>query len=392
MENQDKKTQEEDSLKIPYSIRTMDSDLKKEDLKTGSFDLRKKEQDNSKKDLPIQIEKREEKKENQTEKSPFLENLNSRPQNQPVKNGPEHLPEKNKEEIKIKEKAQKNKSLVPNNLNKIKLEKTTEKKVFSNNLILILLLVISLITISSGLYYFFYLNKQSPLPVPENINNTTVETENELTEEKNEENFNLINFSTLELKEDGDLINLLRNKKDQINTSLNFEIVENNQKINTESILNQLGFSLPQELLEQVNGTWLNLNKEDSALKLGLVFKINDAEKVASILLNNEPSLPEMLSPLFVDEVFILQDEEISFANSQELAGVRYYNLVKGFNNKAIDWKIQNNEHLLITTSQKTMEDLIYNLENNQIEIEEEKVNKVENQEIPVDEIEIETN
>jgi hypothetical protein len=253
----------------------------------------------------------------------------------------------------------------------------------SSGFLLILLLVISLITLASGYYYFYYLKQGE---VSEKI------TEKVENENKKEENFPVnktINFSVISLDNEKSLIDQIKNKKNEIINSQNFKIEKDKKNINKEILLNEMGINLPQEILENINDVFINLNKENQILKVGLIFEIKNPEKVRPILLNNEPFLPEMLSPLFIDEAFILQDEEVSFMDSDKLKGVRYYNLVEGFNDKAIDWKILEleNDYLFITTSQKTMDDLISNFKNSQINFEEEKVDDVENQEIGVGEI-----
>ena len=77
---------------------------------------------------------------------------------------------------------------------------------------------------------------------------------------------------------------------------------------------------------------------------------------------NNEYRLPEMLKPLFIDEAFVSQDSQIEFKNSKDLENVRYYNLTKGFDNRAIDWGIIDDKYLVITTSKSSMENILNDL------------------------------
>lgn len=385
------------SLEIPYTIRTMDSDLKKEDSKMSSFKINERSEKEGEEEKKKKIEEKEkeiEKKpplqpKSQKDFNPFLDDLAPNPHNPISQTQSETKSSPNLPPLKS-DKTPSNqippKTIKKNNPGALEKAKEENK---SNSFTLVMLLVVSLITIGSGFYYFFYLKKDLSNQV------ITTEEENHSTDDQSKDKLvesSSIESSILALNNEEELLDKLKAKTNEITQSSNFKIEENNQIVNPEDLLSKLNVNLPQELLSEINKTWINLNKEKEALKLGLVFEINNSQKVESILLGSEPFLPEMLSSLFIDEAFVLQEENISFRDSDELEGVRYYNLVKGFNDKAIDWKIQNNKYLLITTSQETMADLISKLENSQIKTDEEKVKEVENQEMPGNEIEIETN
>jgi hypothetical protein len=376
----------------------MDSDLKKEDSKMSSIKINERNEEEEKKKKKKIKEKEKTKKteeknalksKSQKNFNPFLDDLAPNPHNpisqtQSEKKSSPNLPPLKSNKVPSNQIPLK--TVKKTNLDA--LEKVKEKN-NSNTLTLIVLLVISLITIGSGFYYFFYLKKDA---LDQKI---TTEEKNDLIDNKKEvelvENSS-IQSSILSLNIGENFLEKLRAQKSELNMSKNFEIKEAGEKVDFKDLFNRLSITLPQDLLSEINEIWINLNKENDILKLGLILEIKDFQKVKSTLLGSEPFLPEMLSPLFIDEAFVLQEENISFNDSQELEGVRYYNLVKDFNNKAIDWKIQDDKYLLITTSQKTMADLISKLENNQIEIDEEKVDEVKNQEMSGNEIEIETN
>jgi hypothetical protein len=64
------------------------------------------------------------------------------------------------------------------------------------------------------------------------------------------------------------------------------------------------------------------------------------------------------------------------------LPDVRYYNLVEGFDEKAIDWKILENKYLLLATSKETMRNLISDLSNTASDFNSEETSlEIESQE-----------
>jgi hypothetical protein len=126
-----------------------------------------------------------------------------------------------------------------------------------------------------------------------------------------------------------------------------------------------LEIQLPEEISNNLNDYRLVFYNQNDLLKMGLVFEVDNSDTVKNSFLNNEYRLPEIFKPLFVDEVFALQDEVITFNDSVDLDGkVRFYNFVEGINDKSIDWGIIENKFLIITTSKDSAGDLINDLEN----------------------------
>jgi hypothetical protein len=126
-----------------------------------------------------------------------------------------------------------------------------------------------------------------------------------------------------------------------------------------------LEIQLPEEISNNLNDYRLVFYNQNDLLKMGLVFEVDNSDTVKNSFLNNEYRLPEIFKPLFVDEVFALQDKVITFNDSVDLDGkVRFYNFVEGINDKSIDWGIIENKFLIITTSKDSASDLINDLEN----------------------------
>lgn len=399
-------SEKENKIEIPYSIKTMDSDLKNEKSDSGSFVFseekeRKEDLEKEKKEIKPQPKPKP-----QENFNPFLENITPTADdqfNQPKLDdfnsnnlAKEKINQNQKPIVPMPNPSDKTDSIppikpvpIPTVPKKNSLEKASEKKVFFNSTLLIFLIVISMIVISSGSYYYFYFNKEDISDETTVITPATKETQDEPEKESLPSDL----FETLILDSTDELSTEIINRKETITFSTNLKVEKNSEEMKTSEILTQLNLSLPQEFLDEIKNTWINLNKENDTLKLGIIFNLKNSEKINTFMLEKEPQLPEMFKPLFIDEIFVLQDDKIVFQDSLGLKGVRYYNLVKGFDEKAVDWKILNNKYLLITTSMKTMGDLINDLDTteNSLNSEEKNLLEVENQENLQETTEIET-
>jgi len=389
MQNKNKNLENDNiSLKkqVSYSIKTMDSDLKKEGSRTGSFDLSntptEKDIKTKKEVLPQAIQplnKRIKKSNfnpflddiktdlenplsssNSSKKSKaFTENNQKETTDNSIKDSSLNTTEKFKKPIAKTEITDSN--YLKNRSNK-SLEKNQEKSSFSFFLILFLISLF-LVSVGSGVYYFYFFNQENP---PENpIANVENNNSNEEKPVKNKTEIPIKLKNSQEiifnLKENTNLKTELTNKKDALTELDQCYMITNSQKVlSSIELLTLLDIQFSEIFLNELNKNWLCLSKnQENILKMSLIFELNNPEITKNYLLNNEYRLLQILEPMFIDEVFVLEDEEVFFKDSQTLNNVRYYNLIEGFDNKAIDWKILNNQYLLITTSEASMKNLI---------------------------------
>ena len=133
--------------------------------------------------------------------------------------------------------------------------------------------------------------------------------------------------------------------------------------MSSSELLSLLKIQFPEEVLNELKEAWIFLYPLEDSLKMNLVFKTTKNQAVIKTFLNNnEYHLPELLKPLFIDESFVLKAEPITFLESKDLKGIRYYNFVEGVFSKAIDWGIINNNYLILATSKETTLKIIEDL------------------------------
>ena len=412
MQNKNKEENEnkENTKKsISYDIKTMESDLKKEGSKRSSFEFSVgnpvEKQEPERKKEPITPEEKPEEKVNF---NPFLSDLKPDPSNplsnpnydkkskqshpsaqnnHEKENSLQQTPDKkmdsqnhSKEKIpsppkkdnpssslndKFKKPIVKTDISPINNSNKKILEKEAPKKNSLNSILLISLVLILFISIGSGVYYFYFFNQADPVSETP-FSNNPIETPSNYAEKQIPEKLKDSKLISINSNENFSLVSELKKEKETLPMlGQYYKINENSNIISSGKALALLNIQLSEVLLNELNNSWVYLKKNpENILKMGLIFEIKDSEKTREFLLNNEPTLPQSLKPMFIDEVFVLQDDEIIFQDSQELPDVRYYNLVEGFDEKAIDWKILENKYLLLATSKETMRNLISDLSN----------------------------
>lgn len=356
--------------KIDYTIQTMDSDLKRKSPKENSLELsvlkEKKVQKEEKKEIPIK--KTEEKIQPKKNFNPFLDDLQPIEKFEPEPQKPESgknselikkdenaIPSSQKNELGLKDKAPVVSESFEKNTPPVVEKNLKVKK--NNGFLLIFLFTLSLVTVGSGFYYYyFHLNPSKP----EEITQEKLVEEQPVVEEPIPEQIfseKLQTSQALVLEENSSLTALVKNQKENLSLSVNeyYQIKQVSKNLNSSEILSLLDIKLPEEALDNLGEAWIMAYNQEDVLKMNLILEINqDSEKISEVLTNNEYRLPQLLKPLFIDEDFVLQDEEIVFKDSVVLNGIRYYNLVEGFGDKAIDWGIVDDKYLIFATSKKT--------------------------------------
>jgi hypothetical protein len=367
-ENKKQNQNEENSLnsnpskKIGYTIQTMDFDLKNKTPKSNFLDLQSKDEESKIKKESKEDKIVPQKKEKVTENfNPFLNEI------RPTQNNSTEIPKPENKKPKPKE-LEKNtviKKNIPIPPNK-PIEKLPEKKSFWKNYLLIFLFSISIITLGSGVYYFYFKKASSETEKkvatqPPKKETTVIEkTETNSIAEKIKDT-ELVNL------DNNDLSSIIEKNKNDLSAfeSQYYKITQNSEALTISDFLSFLEIQLPEEISNNLNDYRLVFYNQNDLLKMGLVFEVDNSDTVKNSFLNNEYRLPEIFKPLFVDEVFALQDEVITFNDSVDLDGkVRFYNFVEGINDKSIDWGIIENKFLIITTSKDSAGDLINDLEN----------------------------
>ena len=135
--------------------------------------------------------------------------------------------------------------------------------------------------------------------------------------------------------------------------------------VSSPELLSLLELQFPEEIQTELTSNWMFLYPQEDTLKLSLIFKIReDSSAVSDFLKNNEYRLPALLKPLFVDETFVLQEEQVVFRDSGEVEGIRHYNFVENLSDKAIDWGILEDTYLILSTSKEVVSKLITDLKN----------------------------
>ncbi len=353
--------------KINYTIQTMDFDLKNKNPKIDSLEMKGSEKYEDKIDLKKKVVL-EEKKETPQKFNPFLEEI------KPSENTPPEVPPKPNNENVIKRQEPE----LPKPVIK-PLEKLPREKSFSNNYLWIFLFVLSLVTTVSGIYYFYFKNpsiKEPPTTkVPEIIIEPEIAKEDLISEKIKDTN--LLDITN------NDLASLIAKNKTELSQSVikYYKTSQDLKDLTPSDFLSFLEIQLPENILKNLQDHRLFFYNQKDVLKMGLLFEINKADEIETEIKNNEYRLPELLKPLFVDEIFALQDDIINFKDSEVLTGVRYYNFLEGFDNKSIDWGIVENKFLIITTSKESAGVVIDNLKNlTQPFIEEKLETEIENQ------------
>ncbi len=337
--NQEDNTSSKDRTfdKIDYTIQTMNSDLKKKDPKEKSLELKEKK-------IKEEPKKKPEKPEKPTPEknfNPFLDDL------QPI------------EKFKSEPEKPENLSLLSSkdkNIPKLKsLEKNSRDKK-SGNFLLIFLFILSLITAGAGIYYYYsHLNSKTESSLPKTKPEEKTPTQLTSTPPK------LLDRESLNVKDFQTLVETITNKSKNLplSTTEYYQVKD----LNSSETLSLLNIELPEEVLNNLDKNWIMAYRQKDVLKINLVLEITkDANKIEEILLNNEYKLPLSLQSLFIQENFVLRAGTTEFKNSKVLDNIRYFNLVEGFNDKAIDWGIIDDKYLIITTSKETARAVINDL------------------------------
>jgi hypothetical protein len=125
-----------------------------------------------------------------------------------------------------------------------------------------------------------------------------------------------------------------------------------------------LEIQFPEEILTELGNSWVFLNLQEDVLKMSLIMEIEkNPLPITSFINNNEYRFPELIKPLFIDESFVLQDEQITFQDSEVAKNIRYYNFANSANDKAVDWGIINEKYLILSTSKEAAIKLTEDLE-----------------------------
>jgi len=384
-ENKKEDNKEESLGRLDYSIRSMDSDLKKEASKTETFDIQsppeeQKVPEKKEEELNEELEKPKDVPEN-----PFLSELKTQPQPE----GKKASVEKPKEEPKIQKDPPREEEVKEkfSPISKIDSKKSTlgeiektdlkkdsawgadpKNKPATNKGLILILVLTSAMAIGAGFYYFYWMNNSTPpvepAPVePEIVPDPEPEPEPEPESLLPEV---LANSKNLAITTDSLENMFLAEKEALAENQNNYYQIKNTESegLSSSDLVSALQIQLPQEVQAGLNENWLFLQSQNDTLKLGLVFEIKDeaVNETTNFLKNNEYRLPELMKNLFIDELFVLDEQSAVFSDSGLASGVRYYNFIEGDNTKSLDWGIIDKKYLFFATSRKTTLNLVEDL------------------------------
>jgi len=347
MQNKDE-TKKESLGKIDYVIKTMDSDLKNEGFSNSSFDLSDHKKPEIKKIIkPKKIEKAPLKK---SPANPFFKDIGS----------------PNKQDIPTK--TNKDKPVIPLSPNKKPLplkanllipNKPSKKKTVINNGLLIVLFLIAL-SVAGASFYFFYFAKKTP-PAKVLLDPITPTIKKEDLPQKLADSKPLFLLTA-----EQSLTSLLLEKKDTLSSGQGtyYQINRDERVLSSSEILSLLEIQFPEEISNKFKRSWFFLYSQENILKVNLVLEIKEESfsTIENFINSNEYQLPALIKPLFIDESFILKDEQISFQESGLDSDIRYYNFNEGSGDKAVDWGIVDNEYFILSTSKNSALKLIEDL------------------------------